>query len=93
MKYEDVFNEKLTMSDKTIKDILNINDISQVRINYNFLYNNLQILVWNIIQGFISRLQQRIFSYYVDSDFILIKFMFHRRSFRTDINNKKCLLC
>ena len=45
MKYEDVFNEKLTRNDKTIKDILNINDISQVRINYNFLYNYLQILV------------------------------------------------
>ena len=32
------------MYDKTIKDILNINDISQVRINYNYLYNNLKTL-------------------------------------------------
>ena len=42
IKYENTFNEKLTMYDKTIKDILNINDISQVRINYNYLYNNLK---------------------------------------------------
>ena len=60
MKYEDVFNEKLTMCDKTIEDIFNINDnISQVRINYNYLYNNLQILDWNINQEFISRLYQK----------------------------------
>ena len=44
IKYENIFKEKLTMYDKTIKDILNINDISQVRINYNYLYNNLKTL-------------------------------------------------
>ena len=32
------------MYDKTIEDILNINDISQVRTNYNYLYNDLKIL-------------------------------------------------
>ena len=32
------------MYDKTIKDILNINDISQIRNNYNYLYNNLKTL-------------------------------------------------
>ena len=67
------------MYDKTIKDILNINDISQVRTNYNYLYNNLRTLgqkeELNINQGFISRLKHRIYSWYVDSDFILIKFM------------------
>ena len=47
------------MCDKTIEDILNINDISQVRINYNYLYNNLQILDWNINQELISKLQQK----------------------------------
>ena len=32
------------MYDKNIKDILNINDISQVRTSYNYLYNNLKAL-------------------------------------------------
>ena len=32
IKYENIFKEKLTLYDKTIKDILNINDISQIRI-------------------------------------------------------------
>ena len=31
------------MYDKTIKDILSINDKSQVRINYHYLYNDLKI--------------------------------------------------
>ena len=42
IKYENVFNEKLTKYDKSIKEILNINDISQVRPSYNYLYNNLK---------------------------------------------------
>ena len=66
IKYENIFKEKLTMYDKTIKDILNINDISQVRTNYNYLYNNLKTLgekeELNINQGFISRLKHRIYS-------------------------------
>ena len=84
------------MYDKTIKDILNINNISKVRTNYNYLYNNLKTLgekeELNINQGFLSRLKHRIYSWYVDSDFILLKFMCHRGSFREDIN-KKCILC
>ncbi len=40
----------------------------------------------NINQGFISRLKHRIYNWYVDSDFILLKFMCHRGSFREDIN-------
>ena len=78
------------MYDKTIKDILNINDIPKVRTNYNYLYNNLKILgekeKLNINQGFISRLKHRIYSWYLDSDFILLKFMCHRGSFREDIH-------
>jgi hypothetical protein len=96
IKYENVFKEKLTMYDKTIKDILNINDISQVRTNYNYLYNNLKTLgekeELNINQGFIARLKHRVYSWYVDSDFILLKFMCHRGTFREDIN-EKCVLC
>ena len=96
IKYENIFNEKLTMYDKTIKDILNINDIPKVMTNYNYLYTNLKTLgekeKLNINQGFISRLKHRIYSWYVDSDFILLKLMCHRGAFREDIN-KKCILC
>ena len=56
--------------------IHNNNDISQVRINYNYLYNNLKTLgekeKLNINQGFISRLKYRINSWYLDSDFIFL---------------------
>ena len=45
-----------------------------------------------INQGFISRLKHRIYSWYVNSDFLLLKFMCHRGSFREDIN-EKCILC
>ena len=70
------------MYDETIKEILNINDISQVRTSCNYLYNNLKNIgakeELNINQGFISRLKHRIYSWYVNSDFILLKFMCHR---------------
>ena len=46
----------------------------------------------NINQGFINRLKHRIYSWYVDSDFLLLKFMCHRGSFREDIC-EKCILC
>ena len=78
------------MYDKTIKDILNINDISQLIINYNYLYNNFKTLgekgVLNINQEIISILKYRIYSWYVDLDFILLKFICHRGAFREDIN-------
>ena len=46
----------------------------------------------NINQGFISRLKHRIYNWYVDSDFILLKFMCHRGSVREYII-EKCILC
>jgi hypothetical protein len=96
VKYEYVFEEKLTLYDKSIKNILDIEDISSVRIGYNYLYNKLKLLGTkeglNINQGFIPRLKHRIYSWYVNSDFILLKFMCHRGSFREDIY-KKCVLC
>ena len=65
-------------------------------IGYNYLYNKLKLLGTkeglNINQGFIPRLKHRIYSWYVNSDFILLKFMCHRGSFREDIY-KKCVLC
>ena len=96
IKYEKVFDDKLTMYDKSIVEILGLNDISEVRVSYNYLYNKLKIIGekegYNINQGFISTLKHRIYSWYVDSDFLLFKFMCHRGFFREDIN-KKCVLC
>ena len=67
-----------------------------VRPTYNYIYNNLKIIGekegLDINQGFIKRLKHTIYSWYVDSDFLLLKFMCHRGSFREDIN-KKCILC
>ena len=96
IKYENVFNEKLTLYDKVITEILNINDITSVRIGHNYLYNKLKIIDeeegYKINEGFLSRLKYRIYSWYVDSDYLLFRFMCHRGSFREDIN-KKCVLC
>ena len=84
------------MYDETIKKILNIDDISKVRISENYLYNKLKDIGLeentDINKGFITRLKNKLYSWYVDSDFILLKFMCHRGSFREDIN-KKCILC
>ena len=96
IKYENIFNEKLTMYDETIKKILNLNDISMVRPHNNYIYNKLKSIGnkegLDINQGFINRLKHRIYSWYVDSDFLLLKFMCHRGSFREDIY-EKCILC
>ena len=79
IKYENTFNEKLTMYDETIKKILNIDDISKVRISENYLYNKLKDIGLeeniDINKGFITRLKNKLYSWYVDSDFILLKFM------------------
>ena len=84
------------MYDETIKKILNIDDISKVRISENYLYNKLKDISLeeniDINKGFITRLKNRLYSWYVDSDFILLKFMWHRDSFREDIN-EKWILC
>ena len=44
IKYENVFEEKLTLYDKVIIEILNINDISAAKVGHNYLYNKLKIL-------------------------------------------------
>ena len=76
IKYENRFNEKLTMYDETIKKVLNIEDISKVRTLDNYLYNKLKDTGLeeniDINEGFISRLKYRLYSWYVDSDFILL---------------------
>jgi len=35
---------------------------------------------------------KRIYTWYIDGDFLLLKFMCHKEAFRSDIN-EKCLLC
>ena len=53
-----------------------------VRPHNNYIYNKLKIIGnkegLDINQGFINRLKHRIYSWYVDSDFLLLKFMCHR---------------
>ena len=84
-KYEYIFNEKLTMYDKVIKEVININDIhSKIKIFMRKKYI--------INDQFNNRLKNRIHSWYVDSDFLLIKFMCHRGCFREDIF-QKYILC
>ena len=60
IKYENIFNEKLTMYDETLKKILNLNDISKVRLHNNYIYNKLKIIDnkegLDINQEFINRL-------------------------------------
>ena len=55
-----------------------------VRTHYNYIYNKLKIIDnkegFDINQGFINRLKHRIYSWYVDSDFLLLKFMWHIRN-------------
>ena len=73
-----------------------IDDISKVRISENYLYNKLKDIGLeeniDINEGFILKLKNRLYTWYVDPDFILLKFMCHRGSFREDIN-EKCILC
>ena len=59
---------------------------------YDIQHKNRQLNTNKINEGFLSRLKYRIYSWYVDSDYLLFRFMCHRGSFREDIN-KKCVLC
>ena len=97
MKKIYIFKEKLTMFDKIIKQILNTEDILSSAYNKKYIIKRLKELgekegYNNINDKFKNRLKERIYSWYVDSDFLLLKFMCHRGSFREDIY-KKCVLC
>ncbi len=95
-KYEYIFNEKLTMYDKKIKQILNTKDIPSSTFNKKFIVKRLKELGekegYKINDKFTNRLKDRIYSWYVDGDFLLLRFMCHRGCFREDIY-KKCVLC
>lgn len=96
-KYNKVFNEKITIYDKTIKDITgetNFNNIDTEAIMLNNFkelgkkYNHI------INDKFFDRLKSRIYNWYVDNDHLLLKFMVDRGSFRNDIPGlDKCILC
>ena len=95
-KYEYIFNEKLTMYDTKIKQLINTNVILS-SINYKrFITQKLKYLGekegYIINYQFNNRLKYTIYSWYVDSDFLLLKFMCHRGCFREDIF-EICILC
>ena len=88
-KYENIFNEKLNIYDNVIEETIG-------NIKGDILYNSLKSIGnkfnYEINKDFRKRLNKRIYSWYVDGDFLLLRFMCHRGAFREDIN-KKCVLC
>jgi hypothetical protein len=89
IKYENIFHEKLNIYDKVIENTIGN---TKGNIIYNSLKNIGKEYNYNIHEDFKRRLNNRIYSWYVDGDFLLLRFMCHRGAFREDIN-KKCLLC
>ena len=81
-KYEYIFNEKLTMYDKKIKQILNTKDIPSSTFNKKFIVKRLKELGekegYKINDKFTNRLKDRIYSWYVDGHFLLLKFKCYR---------------
>ena len=89
IKYENIFHEELNIYDNVIEKTID-------NIKGNILYNSLKNIGNNfeyyIHEDFRRRLNKRIYSWYVDGDFLLLRFMCHRGAFREDIN-KKCVFC
>ena len=52
----------------------------------------LKIKYENINKDFRRRLNKRKYSWQVDEDFLILRYMCHRGAFRNDIN-EKCVLC
>ena len=88
-KYENTFNEKLNIYDNVIEKTIG-------NIKCDIIYNNLKDIGseynYDINKDFRRRLNKRIYTWYIDGDFLLLRFMCHRGAFREDIN-KKCILC
>ena len=61
-----------------------------------YIYNSLKDIgnnfEYNIHEDFRRRLNKRIYTWYVDGDFLLLRYMCHRGAFRKDIF-EKCVLC
>ena len=81
----------MTINNKIIKEIITINDIlsRSIVLCKNFITQKLKYLGekegYIINDQFNNRLKNTIYSWYVDSDFLLHKFLCHRRCFREDI--------
>ena len=62
----------------------------------DIIYNNLKNIGneynYDINKDFRRRLNKRIYTWYVDGDFLLLRYMCHRGAFRNDIF-EKCVLC
>ena len=96
MKKIYLFKEKLIIYDKIIKQILDTEDIPSSAFNKRYIIKKLKELgekegYNNINDKCKNRLKDRIYSWYVDGDFLFFKFMCLRGSFREDIY-KKCVL-
>ena len=78
------------------KQVLYTEDIPFSAFNKKYIIKRLKELGekegYNINDKFRKRLKDRIFSWYVDGDFLFLKFICHREIFREDIY-KKCVLC
>ena len=89
IKYENVFNEKLNIYDKVIENTIN-------NVKGNIIYNSLKNIgkeyEYDIHEDFRRRLNKRIYTWYVDGDFLLLRFVCHRGAFREDIY-EKYILC
>ena len=79
----------MNVYDKVIENTI---DNTKGNIIYNSLKNIGKEYNYTIHEDFKRWLNNRICSWYVDGDFLLLGFIYHRGAFREDIN-KKCLLC
>ena len=83
------------MYDTKIKQILNTYDISSSVKCKRFITQKLKYLGekegYIINDQFNNRLKNRIYSWYVDSNVLLLKFMCHRGCFKEDIFEKYAL--
>ena len=84
------------MYDTKIKQLINTNDILSSINCKRFITQKLKYLGekegYIINDQFNNRIKNKIYSWNVDSDFLLLKLMCHRRCFREDIF-EKCILC
>ncbi len=87
IKYENTFNEKLNIYDNVIEKTIG-------NIKGDIIYNNLKNIGndYDINKDFRRLLNKRKYSWYVDRDFLLLKYMCHREAFRKDFN-EKCVFC
>ena len=84
------------MYDKIIKQILDTEDIPSSAYNKRYIIKRLKELGekegYNINDKFTNRIKDRIYSWYVDGDFFLLKFICHRGCFRKIYIRKKIII-